>query len=209
MQIMPCNSWSSFKTLILNKKLSIQYIDSGASYELFAPEVNTFLWSYTLCKDNGSDQTDFETNYKTNANKEVSAHIIVSGIREFDGDVKYLYRKSFKYDITPNTTNTFDEKFTFSVFLYGGIYELIGNINDGDYVEISIVDKDNILGYGANTVLATFIEQEFINSEKKFSEITSEGGQQIPAGIYLRAKYVSVDSANAPKLIIRYKMRRA
>ncbi len=134
--------------------------------------------------------------------------IIVSGFREYDDDAKDLYRESIKNTVTANQTNNFDKKFTFDVYIYGGVYEVVGTPNDGDYLDIQVIDIDNVLGYGAGTVLATFVYKEYINTERKYNEITSEDGNKIPTGVYLRAKYVSV-GASAPTLIVRYKMRKS
>jgi hypothetical protein len=67
MQTMSVATWSEYKTLLTNKVLTIQYYDDGTSYNLFAPEAQTFLWSICLLKGS-SDATDFETNYKPTAN---------------------------------------------------------------------------------------------------------------------------------------------
>lgn len=133
----------------------------------------------------------------------------INGFREYDDDAKYLYRKSFKYTVTADQTNNFDEKFTEDVYISGGLYEVVGTPNDGDYLEWLIIDKDNILEAGENYIIKTCIEQEYINSEKKYNDCVSDSGIKLLAGLYFRVKYVSVDSANAPTVIIRYLMRRA
>ena len=67
MQIMSVNSWSDYKTLVTNKTLLMQYSDDGNTYNIFAPEAQTFLWNISLLKGT-SDATDFENNYKSAAN---------------------------------------------------------------------------------------------------------------------------------------------
>lgn len=133
--------------------------------------------------------------------------IKVNGFRQFDDDAKDLFRKSYKWDITANQTNENDVKFTHDIYIYGGIYNVVGDINDGDYLEIEVIDKDNVLGLGANTVLSKFVETEYIVANDPHAIILSEQGDNIPAGIYLRARYVSVGS-NAPTLVVRYLMRK-
>jgi hypothetical protein len=59
-------SWSDFKASVDRHKLNIFYIETSTHYYLFGytlPDGKTELLS-TVSKDSGSDQTDFETNYK-------------------------------------------------------------------------------------------------------------------------------------------------
>lgn len=205
MQLMAIDTWSNYKTLINNKELEMQYNEFGDRYDIFASE-SPFLWVITLLK-NTSDATDFENNYKSNCNKQVHQVIHISGFRRYDSGAENLYRYSVKDTATANDTKTIDKKFTEPVYLYGGIYEIVGNANDGDYLEIQVIDIDNVLGYGTNFVLATFVEKEYINIERKYNEITSEDGDLIPTGVYLRVKYTAAGS-NTPEIIVRYKMRK-
>lgn len=69
MIIMPINSWSDYKTIILGTKgLSIQYSEKPDRYDIYSVEQKVFVWSISLLKDEGSDVTDFESNYKSSAN---------------------------------------------------------------------------------------------------------------------------------------------
>jgi len=68
MQEMEASSWSNFKTLVSNKTLLIQYSDNARGYNLYASEASVFMWHIWLPKDEGSDVTDFENNFKAAAN---------------------------------------------------------------------------------------------------------------------------------------------
>lgn len=209
MQLMEIDSWTIFKSLVVTKELSMQYTELGKRYDIYAAE-GLFLWHCMIEKISpaSNDQTDFENNYKSNCNQKVISPIIVSGFRRFDSAADDLYRESIRNSITSNQTNNFDKKFTFNVYLYGGIYEIEGTPNEGDYFEMEVIDIDNILGYGENIVLTTFVVKEYVNTEIKHNVIESPQGDLIPAGVYLRARYVSVGES-APTLIVRYMMRRA
>lgn len=61
-------TWASFKELIANKKILIQYSETDATYDVFGSEGNVFLWTYTITKGT-ADATDFETNIKPTANQ--------------------------------------------------------------------------------------------------------------------------------------------
>ena len=128
----------------------------------------------------------------------------VIGFREYGED---LYQKSFKYTTQGNTTNEYSESFSGDVYLSGGMYEVIGDTTDGDYVEFSVTDEDNVLGQGAGFTITKFLEKEYINPDRKYREVTSEDGAFIPSSLYLTLTYHCAGST-APKVIVRYKMRK-
>lgn len=130
--------------------------------------------------------------------------ITVKDFHEFDED---LYHKSFKYNVTANTTNEYSESFSSDVYIYGGMYEVIGDVNDGDYVEFSVTDEDNVLGYGAGFVVSKFLETEYVNPDRKYREVVSEDGALVPSSLYLNLTYHSAGN-NAPKVLVRYLLRK-
>ena len=67
MQLMLVNSWASFKTLVTNKVLLMQYSEDVRNYDIFATEAQAFMWNISLLKGS-SDATDFENNFKSEAN---------------------------------------------------------------------------------------------------------------------------------------------
>ena len=130
--------------------------------------------------------------------------------KDFPQGAESFYRKSLLYDITGGQVNEFSEVFAVATWIYGGEYSFEGIPADGDYIEFTITDEDNLLGYGAGFVLAKYVETEYISLSKKYSEINSEGGKQVPAGFYYTVRYVSVgvSPTNDGKLIVRYNMRK-
>ena len=104
----------------------------------------------------GSDSENFDTNYKTYA-----------------GEWDY-YNNTWSWDntqLTPNTVNTKYFQLTNPsavvkrAFLYKGAIR-IKDTAWGDNITIQVVDKDNVLGYGAGTVL-----KEFINNDLEGGDI--------------------------------------
>ena len=75
------DSWDNFKILVSTKALLMQYMERADTYEIFAPEAQTFLWNISLLKGS-SDVIDFETNYKSDCNKPLE-------FRSVDGLPKY------------------------------------------------------------------------------------------------------------------------
>ena len=64
-------TYTNFKSLVTAKGLLPQYADNGNQYNVFAIESN-ILWECFVVKDGGSDQTDFETNYRSTCNANLS-----------------------------------------------------------------------------------------------------------------------------------------
>lgn len=70
MIIMPINSWSDYKsTVVTSKGLLLQYTETSDRYDIYASEKGQFVWTISLLKDDGADVTDFEDNFKTDANQ--------------------------------------------------------------------------------------------------------------------------------------------
>src|SRR3990172_6963359 len=112
--------------------------------------------------------------------------------KDFPQGAESFYRKSLLYDITGGQVNEFSEVFAVATWIYGGEYSFEGIPADGDYIEFTITDQDNLLGYGAGFVLAKYVETEYISPSRPFDTIESEGAKKIPAGLYYTFKYVNV-----------------
>lgn len=128
---MKCASWSDFKTTcVVNKALLIQYEDLGTQYHIIAPEGNIIVWEITVNKisDDGTanpDATDFETNYKSTANKplEVKAGagrpLRVSASPQPINTIQKF--KGFQLTVPANATSaTLNISFPQDIYLKGG-----------------------------------------------------------------------------------------
>ena len=66
-------SWTDFKALVSNKGLGMQYENQTEQYYIWAVEDGTIYYCRILITiPAGSDQEDFEDNYKDNANKPIN-----------------------------------------------------------------------------------------------------------------------------------------
>lgn len=65
-------NWTNFKTLADSKGFGMQYVDTGDNYLIWFVE-DTIKYTTVITKTTpaGTDQDDFEDNYKTGANKPV------------------------------------------------------------------------------------------------------------------------------------------
>lgn len=101
---------------------------------------------------------------------------------------------------TKNTTTNIDYKLTEERYI-NGVDLLIKDSVWGDYVKFQVVDVDNILGYGAGTVLDEFGSDWYIDPN-----VCQQGQVIIPypakiiANLYIRIVYVSVGTVNDVEL---------
>lgn len=74
MYMIDLQDWASFKaTCITTKNLNCQFSENSSQYDLLGPDSNGILWRTSIQKTSpaNSDQTDFETNYKSICNGKI------------------------------------------------------------------------------------------------------------------------------------------
>ena len=112
------------------------------------------------------------------------------------------------YDVTAGATNIFDNLVTTEKRLRGGWYTLMdGNAVVGDYIEESVVDKDDVLGYfslygytvGVDVLeLKKYVRTEYVHpkSEGMRQEFQANSVFTVVAGLYLRTLYESTGNVD-------------
>lgn len=103
-----------------------------------------------------------------------------------------VYRKGYHFEAQPYTTTIQQAKYTTTMMLQGLVFGMDGNVRDGDYIEVEMVDVDNLLGYGAGLVLAKFAETIYVYPNQIFECVCSDA-KTLPPGIYVRFSYYSYD----------------
>lgn len=92
---------------------------------------------------------------------------------------------------TANTTTNIDYQLTEDRIITGG-FLILQNHQFGDYVSFQVVDKDNILGYGAGTVLNEFMTNWYVASDTQIQKGTEASyPAKVFQGLYLRIIYHS------------------
>jgi hypothetical protein len=107
---------------------------------------------------------------------------------------------------TKNTTTDVDYKVTDAQIYVQGGQILFQNAVWGDYITAQVVDKDNVLGYGAGTVLNEYIAKRYIHPDLKKSELEVPYAGEVPQNCYLRIKYTSVGTSTDVDVAINYKL---
>jgi len=120
-------------------------------------------------------------------------------------------QESHKRVIDPDEINIFDIQVKHACKLYGGEYwiseETANNVHSNDYIEMSIIDKDDILGFfstygldkskGDILELTKFVVREYVKKGNKldgyYGDLVSgvNGVSDIPVGLYIRIYYFS------------------
>ena len=145
--------------------------------------------------DKGSDQEHFDANLATKA-----------------GEKKYVYY-SHRFDVSGDghefdfKIKANDETTDVEAFLYKGSINVNSPAVRGDWIEVQVVDKDNLLGFGADTILGWVIRKWILAGGAENHEINPpkydflSSKRKIPAGIYLRIVY---HGSGEPNVIASY-----
>lgn len=105
---------------------------------------------------------------------------------------------------TKNSTTSIDLKVTTTKTYLNGAEILYQNAVWGDYVVLQVIDIDNVLGYGANTVLKEYVHKRYIHPDLKYDEVELPYAGLIPQNVYLRVKYTSIGTSNDVNVAINY-----
>ena len=185
-------NWNDFKNFVNTRQLKAHYLTVNSNYHLVAFDYPLEVFCLIPLDNTNSDTIDFETNYKSLWNKKISdsdGYQIVR-TRAFTNTDGFRFRGcSFQDDVLTNETKDIDYRLTAERYINGGRL-LVSNIGDNDKLTFQVVDKDNVLGYGANAILDEFIKDYFIPTTGNL-EVRLDYPARLYAGLYLRLKYTS------------------
>jgi hypothetical protein len=207
-------SWDNFKSQVLDTVgWSWIYFDVDGHYKIFAKQ-NDFTVVCKIYKDDGSDQSDFESNYKDNVSK-----LIVNNTKtqfEREDIILKLSRVQADFDVSgeakisikvPGTPGTSDVRYVAGGYAFTDVFSFGDAMN-----KIQVVDVDNIIGMGANTVLKTYHDEELDEENQGWYLWPSPqaGGEveidpigyygEIPAGLYLEIYFKKTIVSGASKV---------
>lgn len=101
---------------------------------------------------------------------------------------------------TKDTTTNIDYELTEDRYI-NGVRLMLKDHVDGDYVDFQIIDIDNILGLGANTVLDEFGSTWYMDSAIRTQpDVIVPYPAKILKDLYIRIKYTSVGTTNNVKV---------
>lgn len=194
---MKCADWSDFKRICITKKnLSLQFEEWDDRIRVVGPDSNGINWEITLGKklEDGSDNpdaTDFTQNIKLACNWAIGArpYAFATGDFEFipSAVVDTCPAGSFKVALI---------RIDQTMYVNGGRLVTDSNATFGDWLEVQLVDHDNLLGYGADTVLKNWIPKWYVSWKAGSETVQTPYAGLPPVGMYLRSTYHSVGSVD-------------
>jgi hypothetical protein len=198
--------WSDFKSQVLDtNNWPFIYFEVSERYFLFAKQVD-FTVTCLIEKDSGADQTDFETNYKAKAATQLATQVTT---QEEKND-KRLKLACGSADFISSDSIEISIKVPSGGRWIAGGYCWLDSYKNGDRVKsVSLVDVDNILGYGAEFVLANYHDTDMDTANQGWlmypapsgaseCEIDPIGGYAyLPEGLYLEIYIARASGSSA------------
>lgn len=209
-------SYSEMIAMMIAKQLKtrLQYAITSDGYRLWFYD-GLYKYSCEIRRDTDRlDVADFETVYKTAANAPIDK-LGDDGIQIFSptlDDTRGMYpkKKTYKNIAHAGQLNIFDTLITTEQYISGGEYWIhpdhISRIHDDDYIEFSIIDKDDTLGMFSQFGLVVgtdileivkFVLTDYVKkgnpAEGYHSQLFEgiKGVNQVLAGLYMRVIYNS------------------
>ena len=205
--------WTEFK----------KYLDRGLSPQEIADDdnegqVNIILIDGALqvcfraykgneTDDTSTEWTEYKASYQANANKTFtdSEGVPMQRARAFASADNMRFRGTgVSATCTKTTTTNVDYQITENRYI-NGLEFIVKDHVHGDSAHFQVVDVDNLLGYGAGTIL-----DQFGTSWYLAEDVSRQGPYILPypalinAGFYLRVAYTSVGTVNNVDLKINY-----
>lgn len=206
-------SWTDFKILITNKgklRFQEQELFYTCTYEDFRCSV---------LKDSGSEQSDFETNFKPLANKIVISQLEITKQPDPSPFAQPLYRTKRSatanvLQVEPNTNGEVVYVLAQERYVSGGCL-IVYDAQPGDYITAEVEDTDGIIPAAyraalceAHPIVATYIEKEWVQANPNGVTVheinTHPLNAKITAGLYLCLHYHAVDAGVARKIYVNY-----
>ena len=212
-------TWTELKALTASKSLALQYehmVDTPERYFVWAVEGPIV---YKCIITDSAEMTDFADNYADDANGVPTVHTVLDAeSRDDNGNLKIAQtfpslgmvqiRKGYKFTATAGQTTFYDIEVTTQLRISGGKawFTNASDVHDDDYVEFSIVDKNDVLGlfstYGLTVgedvlELAKFVRTSYVKKGDVVAghpmcfEPSSIHGDPITQGLFMRAAYDS------------------
>lgn len=157
-----------------------------------------------LYKNGPENQTTFtiQTTYKKMSSSPTIQPVSIT----LADDGLSVIVKAHSFTANANTTTVSDFLLS-EAFLFKGIRFISANATVGDYIRIDLIDKDNVLGFGANTVIRTPIEKAYIQSTANSGPLEADdvSASELPAsGLYLRISYTNTALLNAVNAYLNF-----
>jgi hypothetical protein len=159
-------TWATIKSFSVTRNISIQWIDLDDSYHLKVFD-GPFELEYALLKDGGSDQIDFETNFKSQGNKSpLQNTVLTDGLgnvaNQLDVDNALIVRtKAAKKGWTYCAT-----AFTFNLAMPNSVVALNYDSSLKNWITNTCKDANGIVV--TDPTMATSVVQTYVDFEPPY-----------------------------------------
>lgn len=109
--------------------------------------------------------------------------------------------KGMQFTAVAGQTTTSDMAISDDMLIDGGMLIAL-NATLGDKVNFQVIDKDNVMQLGANTVLGQYVTDWYMNPQESIQlNFENTYPAKLYAGLYLRVVYISVGQNNVDVLV--------
>ena len=194
--------WQQIKDFSNNRNSSIQYVDVNGNYYISSFDGQVGVEMIMSQEDpNNADLIDFVNNYKDSANKSPRSEVV----QVLGKDTLSLSPRAIKFDAPANQTSTWDKPIDEILVLRGGLL-FSNNANIGDSLTVSIVDKDNVLGFGGTpsspTVVGQYVKEWYVmpGIVNELADVSIS--QPLQSGLYVRFEYTNTSQTSTVNVIV-------
>ena len=138
----------------------------------------------------------------------INSKLLIRTLEQFAGNNVNCNIQGVIGTAVAGTTSDIDFKLTDDCFITGGNLRTSA-ANFGDHCTLQVIDIDNILGYGANTVLGQYCTNWYMCSDKQEQiNETIPYPAKVLTNLYLRIKYTNIGSSDI-QIAISYRLHKA
>lgn len=115
-------------------------------------------------------------------------------VHDLDADKANFNIQGIRGTASVLTTTNIDWALPQERWISGGIL-LASGTHWGDKISLQLIDIDNVLGYGANTVLGEYVTDFYVVTDSQLQcQLEAPYVALVPAGVYVRIKYTNTSA---------------
>lgn len=194
--------WNDFKNVVDEREMSIQRVTVKDNYWLKAIDGFFSVECIIPTDEENPSTAEFLADYQDRVNKTIQMNVV----QVLGKDAISLSPRTSRYVGTKNQEVTWDKVLDQTMVVRGGVL-FVENACFGDTFKLSVIDKDDVLGYGGTPedpiVLGDYVKEWSVMPGVKNELVDVSISQPLPAGVYFRMSYGSDAAATEdPKIIV-------
>lgn len=195
-------TWTQLKAFLTSKQINVQYIDMDDQYAIFSSDGIFYMFCQMPKSSPASDeQTDFETNFKSNGNKKLSTAVQPFADKTLPNGKKLFTRIHGISVNVQGSPDTIDFVVPYAACKISGIEVIGGHI--GDKVSFQVLDTPT----GTLSGVPNYMLNQFgfdMNVAKDFYNYKSMYDADLIQNMKLRVIYDATDEAFPRPIYINF-----